>query len=59
VSCADCKDAPIVAHPECTYAVRMLADEIVRLKRWAATVAIRQRVHGRDAVRMPRLLFSA
>ena len=27
-ACAEWPDAPVVAHPECTYAVRLLADEV-------------------------------
>ena len=32
----ECPEAPVVAHPECTYAVRMLADEVCSTERMIA-----------------------
>src|SRR5947207_1175488 len=32
----ECPDAPVVAHPECTYAVRMLADEVCSTEKMIA-----------------------
>ena len=31
---AEYPNAPVVAHPECTYAVRMLADEVCSTEKW-------------------------
>ena len=50
---AEYPDAPVVAHPECTYAVRMLADEVCSTEKMITLLPgiVPRSVHHRDRER--------